>query len=218
MICIAGARLGYESSRCGGTEFGKKAQEEDDLKRKVTMDPRLMEKLVNFSEDEDEDAKSGLSRQASRDSTIDAPNGQANNNNNEDTKSGQKKHRRRHSLTVCETPSNPNDELSLETDKEDELIEETLKQSIYNTKRSSVRRPVPKVIYTTQFSTSSTVTSTSDRSRSPSPSSESSSASSSRSSSSVRKTSGNSLKPNYVLNTSQMHANLHSEFIQSVST
>ena len=109
------ARLGYESSRCN--EFG---EEEDESRRKVTLDPNTMDSLLNFSEDEDDESVT-FSRQTSCESTTeDPPKPVIARKDSVDSK----KHRRRHSLTVCETPTRSK---PVEIDQEDEMIERTLR-------------------------------------------------------------------------------------------
>ena len=47
-----GMRLGYETSRCEEDEF---ENEENDARRKVTLDPSLVQNMLNFSDDESEE-------------------------------------------------------------------------------------------------------------------------------------------------------------------
>merc|ERR1719317_7837 len=105
-------------------------------------------------------------------------------------------------------------------DHEDDEIERSLRYRAY--KNQITKEKVPhKVIFTRQFSSTSTA-STAARTGSPSPAtttaSSSSSASTSRASSrasSVRQRNPSQPPQSYQLNQRQMHATLHSEFIQS---
>ena len=47
-----GMRLGYETSRCEEDEF---ENEENDARRKVTLDPSLVQNMLNFSDDESDE-------------------------------------------------------------------------------------------------------------------------------------------------------------------
>ena len=114
LFCTA-FRQNSENSR---TKILDDDQDEDDLKnasrRKVTLDPGLVDDLLNFS-DEESEFEEGLSKQGSLDSILshESSNWNLNNNQNDcdintttSTSSPTKKrgHQRRHSLTVCETP------------------------------------------------------------------------------------------------------------------
>ena len=50
-------RLGYETSRCEEDEF---ENEENDARRKVTLDPSLVQNMLNFSDDESEEEGSSV--------------------------------------------------------------------------------------------------------------------------------------------------------------
>ena len=47
-------RLGYENSRCEEDEF-EVEQNNNDARRKVTLDPSLVQNMLNFSDDESEE-------------------------------------------------------------------------------------------------------------------------------------------------------------------
>ena len=51
---ILGMRLGYENSRCEEDEF-EVEQNNNDARRKVTLDPSLVQNMLNFSDDESEE-------------------------------------------------------------------------------------------------------------------------------------------------------------------
>jgi len=78
---------------------------EDDIKsgtrRKVTLDPGLLDDLLNFSDEEESETEDQLSRQGSLDSIM---SGVPESPQKSPQKSFKKGHQRRHSLTVCETP------------------------------------------------------------------------------------------------------------------
>merc|ERR1711944_374857 len=65
-------RLGYETSRCEEEEF-ESEENNNDARRKVTLDPSLVQNMLNFSDDESEEEGNSVSysRQESRDSTLD---------------------------------------------------------------------------------------------------------------------------------------------------
>ena len=54
MIYIEGMRLGYETSRCEEDEF-ENEENNDDARRKVTLDPSLVQNMLNFSDDDSEE-------------------------------------------------------------------------------------------------------------------------------------------------------------------
>jgi len=94
----------------------------DTNRRKVTLDPGLLDDLLNFSDEEESDPEdTELSRRGSMDSIISQESiNRQNNNKKQQPEATQqetgspskwkKGHQRRHSLTVCETPvrTNPN--------------------------------------------------------------------------------------------------------------
>ena len=47
-------RLGYETSRCEEDEF-ENEENNNDARRKVTLDPSLVQNMLNFSDDESEE-------------------------------------------------------------------------------------------------------------------------------------------------------------------
>ena len=49
-----GMRLGYETSRCEEDEF-ENEENNDDARRKVTLDPSLVQNMLNFSDDDSEE-------------------------------------------------------------------------------------------------------------------------------------------------------------------
>ena len=82
----------------------------DSNRRKVTLDPGLLDDLLNFSDEDESDAEeTELSRQGSLDSIISQESiSKQNNNKNPDVSQEtgspskwKKGHQRRHSLTVC---------------------------------------------------------------------------------------------------------------------
>ena len=183
-----------ESSR---TRILDDDNENEDIKsgtrRKVTLDPGLLDDLLNFSdEDESEVEEEPLSRQGSLDSIMSHESRTALESSpsqeNSPVKTPFKKgHQRRHSLTVCETP----------------------KRLVNTIETSSKPRKPPQLVFETQTSTISNV-STEDRTSS----SDSVTPTSQHSTPKFR-------SPSPALDESslaQMQERLHAEFLQSVSS
>lgn len=93
-----------ESSR---TRILDNHEDNEDLtgqqRRKVTLDPGQLDDLLNFSDEEESDFEQELSRQGSLDSILSQES--IHPKDKESSPSKQKGHQRRHSLTVCETPT-----------------------------------------------------------------------------------------------------------------
>ena len=94
-----------------GQQAIQRTKENNDNRRKVTLDPGLMDDLLNFSDEEIDDQNDdleGLSRQGSLDSIIsqdfNEKSAKDSSQNSSPDKSHKRGHQRRHSLTVCETP------------------------------------------------------------------------------------------------------------------
>ena len=160
------------------------------LRRKVTLDPGLLDDLLNFSdEDESEVEEEQLSRQGSLDSimshesrTMESPSKESS-----PEKTFKKGHQRRHSLTVCETP----------------------KRIVNNEQQSGKPRKPPQLVFETQTSTISTASTEGQSSDSVTPTSQYS----------TPKFEGGR-SPSPALDESslaQMQERLHAEFLQSVS-
>jgi len=97
------------------------AEDFKDARRKVTLDPSLVDDLLNFSDGEESEFEEGMSKQGSLDSILSHESSNWNllnnnqscdiattNNTSSPTKSNKRGHQRRHSLTVCETPNMTN--------------------------------------------------------------------------------------------------------------
>ena len=80
----------------------------DSNRREVTLDPGQLDDLLNFSDEDESDFENELSRQGSLDSILSTENSCNNNKSQKSSaeNSPSKGHKRRHSLTVCETPIN----------------------------------------------------------------------------------------------------------------
>ena len=91
------------------------------LRRKVTLDPGLLDDLLNFSDEEESEVEEEMSRQGSLDSIMSRDESRSMESPSKESspaKSSFKKgHQRRHSLTVCETPKRNNEQPG--TDRED---------------------------------------------------------------------------------------------------
>jgi len=262
-------RLGYETSRCEEEEF-ESEENNNDARRKVTLDPSLVQNMLNFSDEEsDEEITSpSYSRQTSRDSTLEDDesvsayakrkqiqaicqsekksqkqcietkktinkasvnyskmaellvdenscqtqyykgsnkNIECNNDpspeNEKDDKSiketSPKKRQRRHSLTVCETPSRKkSDSDSISSSNFDDP--ETSQNSTFAQRKMLATQMSKMSMSATSIASASSV-------------------SNSRCSTPVESTTPDHFddETDYDLNTPQMHANLHSEFLQS---
>jgi hypothetical protein len=175
------------------------------MRRKVTLDPGQLDDLLNFSDDESEmgeDEEPVFSRQGSLDSIIShGSSWNLNNNSSKDltadntpkqspTMVKNKGHRRRHSLTVCETPT---------------------RVVISSQNVPSERRKPPNLA--TQISTISTVSTSS--SRSSTPTTEPTTPTFDMSSK-FDPGGRNSSEPLASDSMAQLQARLHAEFLQSV--
>ena len=110
--------------------------EEDDIKsgtrRKVTLDPGLLDDLLNFSDEEESETEEQMSRQGSLDSIMSHESRNVPESPQESPqKTFKKGHQRRHSLTVCETPKRTINE-PLKPRKPPQLVFETQTSTISN--------------------------------------------------------------------------------------
>ena len=162
-------------------------------RRKVTLDPGLLDDLLNFSDEEESEPEEQLSRQGSLDSIMSHESRTATNlestspsRETSPVKTPFKKgHQRRHSLTVCETPKRVcTNEISNKPRKPPQLVLETQTSTISNVSTEDRTSSSDSLTPTSQHSTPQV--------RSPSPALDESSL-------------------------AQMQERLHAEFLQSVS-
>ena len=195
-ILIAVLRLNSNSSvESSRTRILDDDNENEDIqsgtRRKVTLDPGLLDDLLNFSDEEESEPEEQLSRQGSLDSIMSHESRTATNlestspsRETSPVKTPFKKgHQRRHSLTVCETPKR-NSEISNKPRKPPQLVLETQTSTISNVSTEDRTSSSDSLTPTSQHSTPQV--------RSPSPALDESSL-------------------------AQMQERLHAEFLQSVS-
>ena len=160
------------------------------LRRKVTLDPGLLDDLLNFSDEEESEVEEEMSRQGSLDSIMSRDESRSMESPSKESspaKSSFKKgHQRRHSLTVCETPKRNNEQPG-KPRKPPQLVFETQTSTISNVSTSTEDQSSDSVTPTSQYSTPKF-----EGARSPSPALDESSL-------------------------AQMQERLHAEFLQSVS-
>lgn len=162
-------------------------------RRKVTLDPGLLDDLLNFSdEDESSDQDEEYSKKGSLDSIFSASGSSWNLNNNKDVPPSETSpekvarfgHQRRHSLTVCETPKRVNPDVT-----------------------SSKPRKPPDLVFSTQISTVSTISTASSGSVTPT---------SDPTTPTFEGCQSPELPALSKSSMAQMQARLHAEFLQSV--